>query len=286
MNSSDNILIVFRLISKFVNELATEFGSKTKSLKLYKRLLSRTTLTHEEQIKKHVEAFRVFCFENRDALQNKNNELFKNDILNFSNNVFIDFKTIFKYADEDAKNVIWKHLLFISAYVDPAGKAKEVLKSDKTNKEANFLSDILDKVETNVSPDANPFEAMTSIMQSGVFTELISNMNNGIQDGSLDLGKLIGNVQQMCTSIGATAGEGNISVGDSPNPMDMLSSIMNTSGGGGGAEGMPDLSSLSSLTSLLGPMLSNMTKAGGGTTVEEIEQEVNKKLVAKKSELD
>lgn len=279
MNSSDNILITFRLISKFVNELAETFGSKNKSLKLYKRLLSRTTLTHEEQIKKHVESFRVFCFENREALQNKNRDLFKIDILKFSNNVFIDFNNIFKYADDDAKNVIWKHLLVISAYVDPAGKAKEILKGDKNNKEANFLSDILDKVENNVNPDSNPFEAMSSIMKSGIFTDLISNMNNGIQSGDLDLGKLIGNVQQMCTSIsesqGVSAEEGASSgFAGSPNPMDMLNNLMNSSGG----EGAPDLSGL---TSLLGPMLSGLTKQNGGTSIEEIEEEVNKTLIKK-----
>lgn len=278
MNSSDTILIVFRLITKFVNELAEEFGSKTKSLKLYKRLLSRTTLTHDAQIKKHVEAFRVFCFENREALQNKNNELFKDDILNFSNNVFIDFKTIFKYADEDAKNVIWKHLLFISAYVDPAGKAKEILKSDKTSKEANFLSDILDKVETNVSPDSNPLEAMSSILQSGIFTDLISNMSNGVEDGSLDLKKLIGNVQQMCSSLGPSTGEGGENPLNGQNPMEMLNSIM----GSGGGEGSPDLSGL---TNLLGPMLSGLTNTNL-TTVEEVNEEVNKTLVKKQSDLD
>ena len=258
MNSSNHNLLTFNAISTFISELSDSFSEKNHSLKLYSRLLKKTTLSHDIAIKKHIECFRVFCFENRDALEKRNVELFVKPIVEYSSKVFVDFTGIFKEADLETTNVIWKHLLTISALVDPAGKARELLKNNKESKEANFLSDILEKVETNVTPNSNPLEAVSSIMKSGIFTELISNMNNGIQDGSLDLGKLMGTVQQMCTSLNPDGGGG----GDlNTTPMNMLSSMM--SGGGGG--GTPDLSGL---TSLLGPMLSSLSQS----KVEEIEE--------------
>jgi hypothetical protein len=142
--------------------------------------------------------------------------------------------------------------------VDPSSKAKEILKNSKDSKEADFLSNILNKVETNVNPSANPMEAVSSIMSSGVFTDLISGMNDGIQDGSLDLGKLMGTVQQMCSSFGGIdinkmSAQNDGSSNPPIDPMSMLSSMMGSMKKG--ENGGPDLSGL---TSLLGPMLANM----------------------------
>ena len=67
-------------------------------------------------------------------------------------------------------------------------------------------------------------------MKSGVFNDLISGMNDGIQDGSLDLGKLMGTVQKMCSSLGvdkfSTPPTDNSGTPQAPNPMDMISSLM------------------------------------------------------------
>jgi hypothetical protein len=266
MNSSNHNLITFKAISSFVTELSEIFSEKNHSLKLYARLLNKTTLSHETAIKKHIESFRIFCFDNRDALENKKAELFKNPSVEYSSKVFIDFSNIFKEADSETKNIIWKHLLTIAALVDPAGKAREILKNSKETKEANFLSDILEKVETNVTPNSNPLEAVSSIMSSGIFTELISNMNNGIQDGSLDLGKLMGTVQQMCTSLNVDGGDGSMEETLNSTPMSMLNSMMTSMGKPGEGGGAPDLSGL---TSLLGPMLSTLSQ-NQASKVEEI----------------
>ena len=272
MNSSNHNLITFKAISTFVTELSEIFSEKNHSLKLYSRLIIKTTLSHETAIKKHIESFRIFCFDNRDAVENKNAELFTNPIVEYSSKVFIDFSNIFKEADFETKNIIWKHLLTISALVDPAGKAREILKNSKESKEANFLSDILEKVETNVTPNSNPLEAVSSIMSSGIFTELISNMNNGIQDGSLDLGKLMGTVQQMCTSLNVDGSGGGGGGGEdetlNATPMNMLNSMMSSMGKSGEGGGAPDLSGL---TSLLGPMLSTLSQ-NQASKVEEISE--------------
>ena len=138
-------------------------------------------------------------------------------------------KNIFELADNESKNVIWKHLLTITAFVDPSSNAKKLLKEmsedskskGESGNEANFLSNIIEKVEKNIDPEEaskNPMAAVSSIMSSGVFTDLISNMQSGIEKGDLDLGKLMGTVQGMLGSMGGNTG------------MD-LSSLMSNLGG-------------------------------------------------------
>lgn len=247
---SDNILITFKAISNFTNELGEMFAKKQRSLKLYCHLINKTTIAHDKPIQKHINAFRAFCVANRESITQKNEELKITKIL-YSQRVFIDMEEIFKIADKETKDAIWSHLLCISALVDPAGKAKEILKksiedSKSGGGESEFLTNIIDKVEQHVDPNANPMEAVSSIMQSGIFTDLIGSMHNGMSDGSLDLSKLMGTVQNMVSSLGEqTEGDPNM-----PNPMSMISTMMGAMGGMGGmggapgAGGMPDLAAM------------------------------------------
>lgn len=204
---TDNSLICFKAISNFVSELGELFATKQRTLKLYRRLIDKTTLNNTSSIGKHIEAFRLFCISNRDAITLKDIEKLITHKISYSQRVFIDIAEIFKLSDKDTTKIIWQHLLCISAIVDPAGKAKEILRenlaSGKSGKdETNFLTDIISKVESQVDPSANPMEAVSSILKSGIFTDLIGSMNSGLSNGSLDFGKLMGAVQGMVGKLG------------------------------------------------------------------------------------
>lgn len=242
---SNTSLICFKAISNFTNELGETFSRQHRPLKLYKRLINQTTITHEQPIQNHINAFRKFCVDNRDSIAKKDYSSLINPKISYSQRVYIDMNEIFKLADKETKTVIWEHLLCISAIVDPAGKAKEILKenleSGKTGgTETNFLTDIIDKVESQVDPNANPMEAVSSIMQSGIFTDLIGGMNQGLSDGSLDIGKLMGAVQGMVGQLG------DQSDGDpqTANAMNMISSMMGNMGNNQGGGEVPDLAGL------------------------------------------
>uniref|UniRef100_A0A6C0LVF3 Uncharacterized protein n=1 Tax=viral metagenome TaxID=1070528 RepID=A0A6C0LVF3_9ZZZZ len=282
MSTVDTSLVTFKAISNFCISLEEVFGKQQRSLKLYVRLITKTTLSHEKAIKKHISAFSNFCLANRDALEVKEASKLIMDKISYSERVFIDIKNIFSVADKETSSVIWKHLLIISALVDPTGKARQILK-DSSKKgcesatEANFLHDIIGKVEKHVDPDANPMDAVASIMKSGVFAELVGGMGDGLQDGSLDLGKLMGTVQSMVTSLGGEGegeggGEGmdlmssmmgSLSTGSSEGgaPPD-LSGLMSMMGGIGGQEGggAPDLSGL---MNMMGPMIGALSQQQG-----------------------
>jgi hypothetical protein len=256
----DTSLIIFKTISNFTNSLGEMFGEKQRSLKLYCRLINKTTLSHEKAIIKHVDAFRKFCKENRVAILEKDRTKIVNHKISYSERVYIDIKIILNIADTDTSKVIWTHLLTISALVDPTGRAKDILKSGKNSdnsSETNFLSDIIGKVEQNVDPNTNPLESMSSLLQSGIFTEMISGMTNGLQNGSMDLGKLMGTVTKMAESLEGESGDHEGSEG-AMNVISKMMSQMIPKGTEGSEVTTPDI------TGMLGPLLGSMGGLSGG----------------------
>lgn len=238
-------LITFNAISKFVAELGELYGKKQRTLALYKRLIKKTSICNEKPIQKHISSFRKFCVDNREAIRSKNSSKLVSDTIKYSETAMIDMKEVFSYVDNEdnqneAKEIregIWKHILTISALVDPAGKAKEILKESAaqnsnqgTGQEVDFIANIIDKVENTVDPNANPMEAVSSIMQSGIFNDLITDMNSGLQNGNLDLGKLMGAVTGMVSTLGQQPGSTGVpsSEGTQQNAdaMSMLNTMM------------------------------------------------------------
>ena len=260
--SSDNSLVTFKAICGFTTELSEQFGKKQHSLKLYSRLISKTTLAHDKAIQKHINAFKSFCVENREAITTKNHSIFKKDTIEYSSRVFINMKNIFKFADNDEKTAIWKHLLTISAIVDPNGKAIEILKNSKDTEENNFLTDIIGKIEENVDPNANPMEAISSIMKSNIFNDLLGGMTNGLQNGNLDLGKLMGSVEKMASGLSEQAKEqegGEQAVNMISTMMGTLNSIIPKDGDSSNNETPSETPDLSGIIGMMGPMLNMMT---------------------------
>ncbi len=268
--STDTSLITFKAISNFTNDLAEVFEDKHRPLKLYAHLINKTTIAHDKPIQKHIEAFRLFCTTNRDSITEKDIQKLENNKISYSNRVFINIKEIFAHADMETQSVIWNHLLTISALVDPTGKARQLLKeqSQKGGRdEVNFLSDIISKVEDKVDPNANPMEAVSSIMQSGIFTDLVQGMGNGLQDGSLDLGKLMGTVQNMVTKLSDDAGDqegGEQAVNMINTMMSSLTAGSDAPDNNGTQQPMPDLAGM------IGPMMGAMMGGVGGNGMPDL----------------
>lgn len=262
--TTDTSLITFKAICNFTNDLSEVFGDNHRPLKLYAHLINKTTLSHDQAIKKHIEAFRFFCLKNRDAISAKNVKEMVETKIEYSTRVFINMKEIFDLSDKETTSVIWKHLLTISALVDPSGKARQVLKEQKEKgggEEVNFLTNIISKVEDKVSADANPMQAVTDIMQSGIFNELVQGMGSGLQNGSLDLSKLMGTVQNMVTKLSDDAGDRE----GGEQAVNMLSTMMGSMNAGknapdndGTPQPMPDLAGM------MGPLMGMMGGMGGG----------------------
>jgi hypothetical protein len=228
-------VLIFKSITSFVNDLHIEFGSKYKSISLYHRLLEKTGLVHTNPILKHIECFRIFFNLNKDAMESTDSSKLVETKISYSDRVYIDIDNVLKNTDQESSKIIWQHLLTLWGLIDPNSQAKEnlkMLKSDDGNesKENDFLNNIIEKVEKSIDPskaNGNPMEMVSGLMQSGVFNELISGMQGGLENGSLDMSKLMGSVQGMMSKL-------------SPNGQ------------------MPP--EISNMMSMMGPMLSNMKK--------------------------
>jgi len=268
--NEDTSLIAFKAICNFVNDLESVYGPRQKPLKYYKRLINKTQISHENAIRKHITLFHDFCVANRDALTSQNAGKLVQKTIKYSDNVSINMEVIFKNADAETSPVIWNHLLTISAILDPTGKAKEILKkAAETGKsgqdETDFLTNIISKVEKNIKPDANPMEAVSSIMQSGIFTDMMSDLGSK----KLDLGKLLGAVQGMVSVLGNQAGDDP----ESKQAMGMLSNVTSMMGnmGNNQAAGTPDMSGMMQMMTML------MSGAKmPSASVEEISEEKKK----------
>lgn len=199
-----SVILPFKAIHTFIMSLNEEFGTKNKPLRLYARLIEQTTFSHEQPIHKHVQAFTQFCVQNREAIYEKKFENLDPPSIQYSERVFLNLKELFELADKDQRAVMWQHVLTISALVDSAGRAKQLLKEAKeSSQEANFLSGLIEKVERNVNVDdtGNPLAAIGQIMNSGLITDLIGSMNDQVNTGQLDLSKMMGVVQNMIGSM-------------------------------------------------------------------------------------
>lgn len=212
MDSSNNNVLIFKAISGFIKDLSDLYGKDQHSLNLYRRLIEKTSIIHEQAISKNIEIFRKFCMSNRPSFETSDYTKLVDPVIKYSDKVYIDMSPLFAAADSDTHQAIWRHLLTISAFVDPSSNAKQLLKemaskSDTGGKEENFLSSIIEKVEQSINPDeaaANPMAAISNIMTSGVFTNLITDMQSQIESGDLDINKMLGTVQSM---LGGLQGE-------------------------------------------------------------------------------
>jgi len=226
MDSNSKMMKSFECINKFVGDLTDVFGTKQHSLLLYNHLLVKTNVKHIDSIKKHVSSFTTFVTKNRQAIMTKDSTKFSDPIISYSKKVNIKMDEIFKMADTETTNIIWQHLLVITNSVDPSEEAMEILKKslEEKSNEGAFLSNLVEKIEKNTDPNSSdPMSAIMGLMSSGVFTDLISGMNSGMQDGSLNIGKLFGTVQGMMSSMQGMPGMGSI-----PN-MPGMGSVSNSS---------------------------------------------------------
>ena len=242
-------VLAFKAISGFIADLTAEFGSKMKSIVLYNRLLEKTGLVHTKPILKHVECFRTFFRENVAAMEQRKPSAFVNPKISYSDRVYLDISVIFRESPRDSVEIIWRHLYAIWGLVDPSSQARRLLAEtmkqggDSAGKESDFLSSIIDKVEKTVKSGdvdaSNPMGAVSKLMSSGVFTDLIQGMQTGLSDGSLNIGKLMGSVQGLMGKMGGGGG----------------------SSGAGAGGGMPDLNAM---MSMIGPMMSGMSGMSSG----------------------
>jgi len=195
----------FSHICDFVCDLSDLYGKQQHSLMLYKHLVDKTKITHKDAIRKHINSFREFLKRNKEAILEKKSDLLKEKDIVYSQKVKIQMGEIFKIADEESKKAIWSHLLVLYNDYDPNNETVSLLKKTlkPTEKEENFVSNIVEKIEKSIDPNANdPISAIMGLMNSGVINDVVSTISTGFQDGTIDINRIMGNVKESMDSSG------------------------------------------------------------------------------------
>ena len=194
---------LYKCIKTYVNNLDECYGEELVNIRLYNNLLKKTTNSHTEAISKHINLFSDFCDVNERVILDNEYKNLVNSKIKFTENVYLDMNEILEMCDDDSeKKNIWKHLQLMCSVNNPSINAKEVLFQKETS-ETNFLKNMMDKVESSVDnmDSSNPMEAITGMMSSGVFSELVGSMTSGLQSGDLNIGNLLGTVNEMVGSM-------------------------------------------------------------------------------------
>lgn len=205
--------IIFNTLFEFVDDLHEMFGKRQKSLALFHRLMKKTQIRDDAIIQRYINVFKTFCVQNRSAILEKNLNAFINPRISFSERIFIDLKHIWKFANNEDKEAIYRYLLTVSALLDEQGGAREKLGEAPVDEEkmgdgGNVLLDMASMIEKEVEESGlevsdNPMEMVQSLMKSGAFEKIMGSFQEKMDSGELDMGKLMGIAQQM---MGANGG--------------------------------------------------------------------------------
>lgn len=229
LKTNGHDLCTFQTITDFVDNLQDFFGQEqnqyTKSLNMYHRLINNMSFKDEDLILRHIKCFKNFCLNNRTQITNRDLNL-KNPKIMFSNKIYIDLSYIFQNADTDTQNVIWEYILSISALVDPENKAKELLQklkhSDINHSENNFLFDMIENMNGTIQDTecTNPMEMFGSVINSGLMSNIVENISSNVENGNIDIGKLMNTAQTLMNTI-----KDEVSKSNDPLIQNMLSFI-------------------------------------------------------------
>ena len=189
-------ILCFKAIISFITDLHTAFGELNRPIKLYYKILEQVTFTHHRALNKNNELFGAFILENQEGILEQDLNLFTNMIIQYSDKAFVDLKYVFESATPDQAKCVWKHLLTIMAITQPTSRARSVLLGLQDTREANVINNIVSKIEEHVevSDTTNPMEAVTQIIQSGVFADMVKDLSESMQRGDVSIEKLMSTI--------------------------------------------------------------------------------------------
>lgn len=236
--SSSRDLLSFKAITGFVEQLTDLYGDKHRPLKLYNKLLQYVKVSDSEHISKHVETFRRFCEANDDAIETKDRTKLKESTITFSAKVFINIDYILSLADEDTADIIWSHILTITASVCPTSKAKQILLAQKTRETLNSGSGEGDWLKNVITKMEGAVESGEEALSPQMFTEVFESLNKGMEEGSINIGGIIGSLQGLISTVT------NSEDGEGLDLNQLVSSISNMASEGGVGEGGFDLNKI------------------------------------------
>lgn len=213
----------FSSISCLLNDLK-ELNKNNRPLALYNRLVQKLSQEDENIIKKHVDIFKNFLSQYSDIILNKKTLPEDAEIVFRKKgdkiDIYVDIGKIYKNAPEEERTNIMKHLLTLHELILPGKGALEKLENpltelgiDTSTNEGKFVQNIFEQakpVAENID-SSDPSELFTSILSSGLFKNMATDLKSQMDTGSLDVSKLFGTMQSLMTNL-TTSAQGSTTV--------------------------------------------------------------------------
>lgn len=218
-------LAAFQTIVDFVTNLHNYFETKIHSIALYHRLIYQKSFQDDELILRHVNIFRNYCKDNREALKERDENKFNSKRISFSDRIYIDLEYIFSHVDAETKKIVWEYLLAISAHVDPQNNTKEILRQLQTAPAASS------------QPAFNPMEMLGGMMGNPMLGGMMATLQQSLTNGNIDLAKLVSSITPIVENV-----KKEIEQSDDPNIKNMIQMIQGAVGGSEPAEENKSLS--------------------------------------------
>tara|TARA_X000000950_G_scaffold283485_1_gene384407 strand:+ start:2680 stop:3360 length:681 start_codon:yes stop_codon:yes gene_type:complete len=209
---TDDDIQKFKVIVNFISDLHEIFGETNDSIEMYNILLEKTGLTNYNAIRKNITIFHEFLEENKNEIEKKDLENITGSI-KYSDNIILNIKNILQSTDNDNRNEIWNHLSVLysvifnnNSNIITTNTTTNTNTNTTTNTNTNItpsggdaFTNIVSKISNNVQNETSddPGQIMQNMMQNGVFNELVNEMNESISNGDLDIGKMLGSLQNM-----------------------------------------------------------------------------------------
>jgi hypothetical protein len=232
----------FSKIVCFVGELNQTFGSKYDNIKRYYKLL-KASMTNPSSVSSHVLIFETFSKQNKESVISKDLSFCEN--IKFSDRVFINLQTIYSESDKETKENMSKHLQLIGylstgdedfkdSLVNNKNVSQKLIKSvnepvkplvDESSNEYKYINKFAETIKDSLTDEdfeENPIKAALNLVKSGKLNDIFSTMKKEKEEGRLDLGKLLMNVQAMTSDI-----KSGMDLGDSK-ANDTMSLLSNT----------------------------------------------------------
>jgi hypothetical protein len=265
---------IFNAISNFIQDLNTEFGKKYKPVALYNRLVEKTTMDDVEAINRHIASFKTFFTNNNEYVKTK--KLENNAKIIYSERIYLDIGKILSKIDEQAGDIIHKHLATIYSLINigtkEAEQALQLLKENATEEnkdmldinipdttEGKFIKDTLNELteqfsSMDTSQDVNPMVLMANMMQSGFLTKFMGNLQTKFSSGEMDIKNLLTTVTGVISDIAPQEGGQGEQITTLMNQSITQLSSLNVSGTGNvqNQMAMPDIGQLMNVFNSLG----------------------------------
>lgn len=219
--------ITFIAIKDFVENLVDVFGTGggKSPLGFYNRLISHVEAKDASRgIEQYISGFKDFFSDYGDKLESNETlqTLPRGIVIYYKNNgknsgkVFIEIQKFVHKSEKNPEQLSWirNHLSTISATIKPEENALVALEKMAAltgqGDETSFVKSEMDKIrevlESGQIDMSDPSAGIMALMQSGVITNMIGGLKEGVDSGRLDPNKMLAGLQTTLTDMMTEAG--------------------------------------------------------------------------------